>query len=106
MVESLIDMRNVSPQFDEQLLKNIPPRGKYYAVRAGTFHSVEWRHGEGRKTLIQFLGPNAARQIASDMNFSHQDAETGETIRSWEILKIAWWNGQPEPSRLILPFAR
>ena len=96
-----------SPQFENEILKLIPTRGWYSAVgRKGGMADVVWSHGVSEKVLIQFLPPRTACRIADDLNFVHVDERTGDTVRNWEQLKIAWWTGKPEPSRLILPFSR
>jgi len=96
-----------SPQFENEILQRIPSRGHYSAVgRRGGMADVVWSHGVSEKVLIQFLPPRVACQIADDLNFVKIDERTGDTTRNWEQLKIAWWDGKKEPSRLILPFGR
>lgn len=93
----------LSPHAEDALLKSIPSRGYYSAVKLGAYHGVVWRHGVSEKVLLQFLaGPNVARTIASNLNFVHEDQKTGETMRNFELLKIAWWDGRRE-RRIILP---
>lgn len=100
-------MTGLSHRTEEEILKRIPNRGHYAAVRQDKWFKIVWRHAGDERTLVQFIGsPHMALRIASDMNFVHEDKSTGETIRNWGLLKIAWWDGRLEPSRLILPFAR
>jgi hypothetical protein len=90
------------PRTQEEILRKIPNRGLYSAVGAGGFFSVVWRHGVSERVVLQFLGPNAAKRIAADLNYVHIDEHTGDVSRNWELCKIAWWDGKPEPSRIIL----
>lgn len=83
------------------VLPEIPSRGHYIAIGTGKFCAVAWRHGVSERVILHFLGPNAARYIAEQLNFVHEDIKTGETLRNWELLKIAW--GVKEKSRIILP---
>lgn len=94
---------DLSPRAEEALLQSIPTRGNYAAVRKGHHHTIVWRQGVSEKALIHFVdSPHKAMAMASDLNFVHEDRQTGETIRNWNSLKAAWWDGKLE-RRIIIP---
>ncbi len=98
-------MTGLSLQQEEAILRSIPNRGHYSAVKRAGRHAIVWRQGASERTLIQFIdSPHKAMAMASDLNFVHEDQSTGETIRNWGALKAAWWDGKKhvEPSRIIL----
>lgn len=100
-------MADLSPAEEDVILKAIPSRGSYSAVaRRGGIADVVWSHGISQRVLVQFLPFRKAVQVADDLNFMHVDERTGDTVRNWSALLIAWWNGKKPESRLILPFAR
>ncbi len=97
-------MTGLSHATEEKILRDIPTRGHYAAVKQDKWHRIVWRHAGNERTLLSFIdSPHRALKMASDLNFVHVDERTGDTSRNWEALKIAWWDGRPEPSRLVLP---
>ena len=91
-----------------------PDNGKGHYVAVGTSASpadkhyryhVAWRHGVSERILIQFLGPNAARSIATALNFRHVDKVTGAVTRCWSQLQHAWSQKEitPVEHKIIAP---